>query len=70
MFLTYRTNAMLARAEVPGLQVVDLPSALSVGALYGVTRVADAPAGAGTLIDTILGDVGRNSLSAHGFDLP
>ncbi|MCB2101869.1 MAG: molybdate ABC transporter substrate-binding protein, partial [Rhodobacterales bacterium] len=37
VFLTYCTNAVLARKEVPDLQIVTVPDNLSVGAEYGLT---------------------------------
>jgi ABC-type molybdate transport system substrate-binding protein len=36
LFLTYCTNAVLAKAEVPELRIVAVPPALSVGAEYGL----------------------------------
>ncbi len=45
-YLTYCTNAVAARREVPRLQVVQLPPGLAVGADYGLTVRADAPAAA------------------------
>ena len=46
VFLTYCTNAVAAQTEVPRLRVVQLPPALQVGAAYGLTVRADAPAAA------------------------
>ena len=36
VFLTYCTNAVLAVAEEPGLQMVDVPPAINVSAEYGL----------------------------------
>ena len=45
IFLTYCTNAIAARKEVPRLKVVDIPPALQVSAVYGLTaRHGDAAA--------------------------
>ncbi|MBH2043145.1 MAG: substrate-binding domain-containing protein [Comamonadaceae bacterium] len=45
IFLTYCTNAMSARQEVPGLKVVEIPPALEVSVSYGLTaRSGDAAA--------------------------
>lgn len=41
IFLTYCTNAILARREVPRLQVVDIPPALQVSATYGLSAKTD-----------------------------
>ena len=40
IFLTYCTNAIAARRELPGLEVVAIPPALEVGARYGLTARA------------------------------
>ena len=42
LFLTYCTNAVLARKEVPALRIVRVPEALSVGADYGLVVRSDA----------------------------
>src|SRR5690606_10689989 len=36
IFLTYCTNAVLARKDVPDLRIVAIPDALAVGADYGL----------------------------------
>jgi molybdate transport system substrate-binding protein len=69
IFLTYCTNAVVAEAEVPGLQVVGIPDALAVGADYGLVVLggrpeAEAPA------DFILSAKGQEILAAHGFAPP
>jgi hypothetical protein len=46
MFLTYCTNAELARQENPQLRVVRLPADLVVAADYGIAARKDAAAGA------------------------
>ena len=61
VFLTYCTNAVLARKEVPALQSIDVPPALAVEATYGVallkqegTRFRDfllSPAGQAILVE-------------------
>ena len=70
VFLTYCTNAVLARKEVPGLQIVPIPEALSVGADYGLIVLNDAPAGAQALADYILSPEGQAVLADYGFDTP
>lgn len=54
VFLTYCTNAVAARAEVPSLQVVAVPEALQVGAAYGLTVRAGAPAQAQAFAQAVL----------------
>jgi hypothetical protein len=36
IFLTYCTNALLAKAEVPSLSIVAIPKPLNVAADYGL----------------------------------
>ncbi|MBK0328498.1 molybdate ABC transporter substrate-binding protein [Rhodobacteraceae bacterium F11138] len=70
VFLTYCTNAVLAKKEVPGLQIVQIPEALSVGADYGLIVLNDAPEGAQALADYILSSEGQAVLADYGFDTP
>lgn len=67
VFLTYRTNARLATAQVPTLQTVDLPASLAVSADYGLIVLDDGPVEAWSLAFHILSDVGQAVLTAHGF---
>lgn len=69
IFLTYCTNALLARKEVPTLQIVQVPEALAVGADYGLTVVNDRAA-ARKFVDYILSDKGQALLAQHGFASP
>ncbi|MFP7674547.1 molybdate ABC transporter substrate-binding protein [Marivita sp. S0852] len=68
VFLTYCTNAVLARKEVPELQIVTVPEALSVGADYGLIVLDDAPEAAWTLAMYILSPAGQSVLADYGFD--
>lgn len=70
VFLTYCTNAVLARKEVPDLQIVQIPKALSVGADYGLIVLDGAPEGAQALADYILSPDGQAVLADYGFDTP
>jgi len=67
LFLTYCTNAVLAKREVPGLQIVSLPEELAVGADYGLIVRKDAPAAAWRLALFILAPEGQGILAEHGF---
>jgi ABC-type molybdate transport system substrate-binding protein len=67
LFLTYCTNALLAKADVPDLRIVAIPEALAVGADYGLTALNDAPAAAVSLADYILSPVGQATLESYGF---
>lgn len=68
IFLTYCTNAVLAKKDVPGLQIVPVPDALSVGADYGLTVMNGAPSNAQKLADFILSDEGQAILAGYGFE--
>lgn len=68
LFLTYCTNAVLARQEAPDLQTVQIPEAFSVGADYGLIVLNDAPADAWRLALHILSPAGQSVLAEYGFD--
>lgn len=68
LFLTYCTNAVLAQKEVPALQIVQVPEALSVGADYGLIVLDDAPVDAWKLAMHILSPAGQSVLAEYGFD--
>jgi molybdate transport system substrate-binding protein len=67
VFLTYCTNAVLARQEAPELQIVSLPETLVVGANYGLIVRADAPATPRRLALFILAPEGQTILADCGF---
>ncbi len=67
VFLTYCTNAVLARKEVPGLQIVQIPPELSVGADYGLMVLEGARAAAWRLAMFILAPEGQQILAEYGF---
>jgi molybdate transport system substrate-binding protein len=67
VFLTYCTNAILARKDVASLQIVEVPADLNVGADYGMIVLKDAPMPAALLANFILGDKGQEILVKHGF---
>jgi hypothetical protein len=70
VFLTCCTNAVLARREVPALQIVAPPEALAVGADYRLTIMNDAPVDAWLLAFYILSPAGQRTLAKYGFDAP
>jgi len=70
IFLTYCTNASVAKKENPGQQIVALPNELAVGAEYGLTVMAGASPNARRLADFILSPAGQRILAAHGFAAP
>ena len=61
---------MAAQAEAPGQQMVQLPDTLAVGADYGLTVMADAPAAAYRFVMFILSPAGQKILTRHGFTAP
>ncbi|HMA98978.1 MAG TPA: substrate-binding domain-containing protein, partial [Wenzhouxiangella sp.] len=68
VFLTYCTNAVLAKAEVNTLQIVQVPQNLSVGADYGLMVLDQAPAQAWHLAMYILSPAGQTVLRNYGFE--
>lgn len=68
VFLSYCTNAVLAQRELPALQIVTIPAALSVGADYGLTLMNGAPPAAAELAAFILGEEGQQILAGYGFE--
>lgn len=67
IFLTYRTNALVAQKENPGQEIVALPDALSVGADYGLTVIKGALPAAQSFADYVISAEGQKMLAAHGF---
>jgi ABC-type molybdate transport system substrate-binding protein len=67
MFLTYCTNAVQAKAEVPELSIVAISKPLNVGADYGLIVLKDAPPAATAFAAFIRSDAGRALLIKHGF---
>jgi molybdate transport system substrate-binding protein len=70
LFLTYCTNAMEAKKELTGAQIVALPDELAVGADYGLTVIANAPLNAYRLAMSILSADGQRVLAKYGFSAP
>ena len=70
VFLTYCTNAVAARQEVPRLKVVSVPPALQVGAAYGVTVRQGAPAPAQAFAQALLAPWAQAVFARYGFDPP
>lgn len=67
IFLTYCTNAELAKREVPDLNIIRIPDELSVGADYGLVVARKASAEARQFGRYILSPEGQEILRAYGF---
>ncbi|GFK94698.1 Molybdate-binding periplasmic protein [Fundidesulfovibrio magnetotacticus] len=70
VFLVYLTTSRLALAELPGLEIVELPESLAVGALYGVSLVEGHTPRAKAFTDYLLGPKGQAVLEGYGFRRP
>jgi molybdate transport system substrate-binding protein len=67
VYLAYCTAALLAKAEVPALQIVQIPEALAVGADYGLTVIKGARPEAERFAQFVLSPAGQAILAKHGF---
>ena len=70
VFITYCTNAVVALAEEPALQRVDVPEAVNVSARYGVAVLNGAAPEAGEFVAFLIGPVGQALLAKRGFSAP
>jgi molybdate transport system substrate-binding protein len=70
VFLTYCTNAVAAQREVPRLKIVAVPSALQVGADYGLSVRRGAHPAAQAFADALLAPAARAVFARHGFGAP
>jgi len=70
IFLTYCTNATLARKEEPTLGIVALPQSLAVGADYGLTVLDRAGPAAVRFALFVMSVRGQEILARHGFSAP
>ncbi len=67
IFLTYRTNALLAMREMPALRHVPLPAELAVNADYGLVIARSARPEARRFAEFVLNNGGQAILARHGF---
>jgi molybdate transport system substrate-binding protein len=67
IYLAYCTAALQAKAEVPGLQIVQISEALAVGADYGMTVIKGARPEADRFAQFVLSRPGQEILAKHGF---
>lgn len=67
IFITYCTNAAIARAEVPSLRIVPIAAAINVSAYYGMTVALTAPVAAQAFAAHVLSPAGQAALQRAGF---
>jgi molybdate transport system substrate-binding protein len=67
VFVTYCTNAAIARKEVPTLQVLTVPDAFNVFANYGLAVMKPPSPLAQRFVEFILGAAGQRRLAEFGF---
>lgn len=67
IFLTYCTNAVLAKLDTPQLQIVEVPKALSVGADYGLILLKGASPAATRLVGYLLSAKAQEIFKIYGF---
>jgi ABC-type molybdate transport system substrate-binding protein len=70
VFLTYCSHAVASQHEVPRLKVVQVPPELQVGAAYGLTVRANAPAAAHEFAEFVLSPPAQAVLGRLGFATP
>jgi ABC-type molybdate transport system substrate-binding protein len=70
VFVTYCTNAAVARREVPSLQMLAVPDAINISATYGAALLRPVSAPAQAFLAFVLGPQGQAILAAHGFSPP
>lgn len=70
VFVTYCTNARTARREHPQLQVLDVPEAVNVSAVYGLVALNPQTHGGRAYAQFLLGPQAQAILAAHGFSPP
>jgi len=70
IFLTYCTNAVLAKKEEPTLQVVALPASLAVSAEYGLVLLNGHAPRAERFVTYLMSSQGQATLAKHGFSPP
>lgn len=70
VFLAYCTAATEAKAEMPDLQIVEIPEALAVAADYGLTLLDGARPTAAQFAMFVLSPEGQRVLQRRGFEAP
>jgi len=66
-FVTYCTNATIARQQEPQLQTIAVPDAVNVGGTYGMVMLQPVSEPARRFVAFVLGVAGQRRLAEHGF---
>ncbi len=70
VFITYCTSATEAKQQVPALQLLPVPEAINVSALYGLTTLRPVGPTALAFVDFVVGPAGQKILATYGFSAP
>lgn len=70
VFICYCTGATEAKQQLPALQVLAVPEAINVAAVYGIATVRPAGATALAFVDFVTGPAGQKILGTYGFSAP
>jgi len=70
LFITYCTNAVSARQEKAGLQIVDVPAQINVSATYGLAVLREADPVAQRFAAYLSGSTAQGILRRNGFAEP
>lgn len=70
VFITYCTNAAEAKQQLPSLQVLAVPDAINVSAVYGIATVRPAGPSARAFVDFVTSPAGQKILGTFGFSAP
>ena len=70
VFITYCTNATEAKRQYPAQQVLPIPEAINVAAVYGIATVQPAGTAARAFVDFVIGPQGQKILGTYGFSSP
>jgi molybdate transport system substrate-binding protein len=70
VFITYCTNAAVARKEVPSLQVLAVPDAINVNGSYGLALMQPSSPTARRFVEFTMSAAGQRRLAEVGFLAP
>jgi ABC-type molybdate transport system substrate-binding protein len=70
VFVTYCTNAAEAKQQFTSLQVLPIPDAINVSAVYGMATVQPAGPTARAFVNFVISPAGQKILGAFGFSAP